>query len=120
MSRNRRERGEGQLGCLIGLVLLVIAGLIAWRLIPVKVRAAEMRETVVDESKSAGQHNDGQMMGAILYKARQLDLPIKEGDVHIRRTPNYVYVSVEYTVPVEFPGYTYNWHFVHKAENPVF
>ena len=37
MSRNRRERGEGQLGCLVGLVLLLIAGLIAYRLIPVKV-----------------------------------------------------------------------------------
>ena len=28
MTRNRRERGEGQFGCLVGLVLLLIAGLL--------------------------------------------------------------------------------------------
>src|SRR3954471_22221323 len=100
MSRKKWQRGEGQMGCLVGLVLLAIAALIAYRLIPVKVRAADMRETVVDESKSAGQHNDNQMLGNILYKAQQLELPVKEENVKIVRTPNYVRVDVQYTVPV--------------------
>jgi hypothetical protein len=120
MSRNRRERGEGQFGCLVGLVLLLIAGLIAYRLIPVKVRAAEMRDTVIDESKSAGQHNDKQIKEAILFKAKQLELPVEDGNVMVKRSPNYIRVEVTYTVPVEFPGYTYHWNFEHKYENPVF
>jgi hypothetical protein len=120
MSRNRRERGEGQFGCLVGLVVLLIAGLIAYRLIPVKVRAAELRDTVIDESKSAGQHNDRQIRAAILHKAKQLELPVTENDVMVRRTPNYIKVEVKYTVPVEFPGYTYKWNFEHRYENPVF
>ena len=57
MLSNRRERGEGQFGCLIGLVLLLVACVLAYKLIPVKVKAADMRETVVDEAKSAGQHD---------------------------------------------------------------
>ena len=120
MSRNRRERGEGQFGCLVGLVLLLIAGLVAYRLIPVKVRAAEMRDTVIDESKSAGQHNDKQIKESILYKAKQLELPVDPANVIVRRSPNYIRVEVKYTVPVEFPGYTYKWNFEHKYENPVF
>ncbi len=120
MSRNRWQRGEGQFGCLVGLVLLLIAGLIAYRLIPVKVRAAEMRDTVVDETKSAGQHSDRQIKAAILAKAKQLELPVEDSNVSVRRSTNYIKVSVKYTVPVEFPGYTYNWNFEHNYENPVF
>lgn len=120
MSRNRRERGEGQFGCLVGLVVLLIAGLIAYRLIPVKVRAAELRDTVVDESKSAGQHSDRQIKESILHKAKQLELPVNDHDVSVKRSASYIRVHVKYTVPVEFPGYTYKWNFEHKYENPVF
>jgi hypothetical protein len=120
MSRSRRQRGEGQFGCLVGLVLLLIAGLIAYRLIPVKVKSAEMRETIVDEARSAGQHKDPQIIGNIVAKAKELGLPLTPEDVKIRRAREYIYVDVAYTVPVEFPGYTYQWHFEHHAENPIF
>ena len=29
-------------------------------------------------------------------------------------------VTVTYTIPIVFPGYTYNWHLVHEARNPIF
>lgn len=120
MQRKRGERGEGQFGCLVGLVLLLAAGLVAYRMIPIKVKAADMRDTVVDESKSAGQHNDKQIMANILTKAEQLELPVTEDNVKINRRNSMITVEVDYTVPVNFPGYTYMWHFRHWAENPVF
>ena len=120
MSRNRRERGEGQFGCLVGLVLLLVAGLIAYRLIPIKVRTAELRDCVIDESKSAGRHNDKAIMGNILAKADQLDLPVTEENVNVNRSANYIRIEVKYTVPVEFPGYVYKWDFRHYYENPIF
>lgn len=120
MSRNGRERGEGRMGCLVGLVLLCMAGLVAYRMIPIKVKTAELRDAVYDAAKSAGQLNDKQIHGTIMAKAQQLELPVNEGDVVVKRTPNNIRVNVKYTVPVEFPGYTYNWNFNHKAENPLF
>jgi hypothetical protein len=120
MLRNRRERGEGQFGCLVGLVLLLIAGLIAYKMIPVKVKAADLRETIVDESKSAGQHNDGQIRKQILTKAAQINLPVEDKDVEIKRDAGNIRVKVNYTVPVDFPGYTYQWHFKVETDNPVF
>lgn len=118
--RNRRERGEGQFGCLVGLVILALVGLIAYRMIPVKVKAAELRDTVVDESKSAGQHNDKRIRAAILDKAERLELPVADKDVRIERKQQMIFIEVDYTVPVEFPGYTYQWKFRIKTENPVF
>ena len=121
MRRYRRsEAGEGQGGCLVGIVLLLIAGFIAFKMIPVKVKAAELRSTVVDEAKSAGTHSDDRIRKAIMDKAQEQGLPLAETDIRIERTANLIRVNVEYTVPVVFPGYIYQWHMVHYAENPIF
>ena len=120
MLRNRRERGEGQFGCLVGLVLLLIAGLVAYKMIPVKVKSADLRDTIKDYSKSAGQFRDPEIRAAIMEKAKALNLPVGEENIRIERRSNEITVEVDYVVPVAFPGYTYNWKFHHKAENPIF
>ncbi|HSY52531.1 MAG TPA: hypothetical protein VLC46_27270 [Thermoanaerobaculia bacterium] len=120
MRMSRRERGEGQLGCLVGLILLGLAIFVAWKMIPVKVKAAEVRQTVVDEAKSAGTHNDERIRAAILAKAREDNLPITENDITIVRGNGEITVRVVYTIPIVFPGYTYNWHLEHEATNPIF
>src|SRR5882762_2364330 len=120
MRKSRRERGESQFGCLIGLILLGLAIFIAWKMIPVKVKAAELRQVVVDEAKSAGTHNDDRIRGAILTMAREDNLPVTEENIKIFRTTSEITVTVTYTVPIVFPGYTYNWHIEHSATNPIF
>jgi len=120
MSRNRSQRGEGRLGCLFGLVLLVVAGVAAYRLIPIKVKAADLRDTVMDEARSAGRNDDGRVRGAILKHAKELELPVTPEQVKIKRGNAYITIDVEYTVPVEFPGFTYDWKFHHHTENPLF
>jgi len=118
--RDRRQAGEGQAGCLVGLVILLIAIFIAYKLIPVKVRMADLRQTVVDEAKSAGTHSDDKIMKSILAKAEETKLPVTEENVTIDRNSNTIRVDVDYTVPIVFPGYTYQWHQHHHAENPIF
>jgi uncharacterized membrane protein len=120
MRRNRRELGEGQFGCLVGIILLLIGVFIAYKMIPIKVKAAEIRQVAEDESRSAGQHNDHQIMETILRKAREDELPITEENVRIDRRNTQIEIDVEYDVPVTFPGYTYNWHFHHHTDNPIF
>jgi type III secretion system FlhB-like substrate exporter len=120
MRKSRRERGEGQFGCLIGLILLGLAIFVAWKMIPLKVKAAELRQTVVDEAKSAGTHGDDRIKAAILAKAKEDGLPVTEDEIKIVRSLGEITVTVKYTVPVVFPGYTYNWHLEHEAKNPIF
>ena|SRR5688572_353261 len=120
MRRTRSQAGEGQLGCVFGLLLLLGCIFVAYKLIPVKVASAELRDIVVDEAKSAGTHKDERIMKTILDKAAELKLPVTKEDVSIRRTQSMINVDVRYQVPVEFPGYTYIWKFHHKTENPIF
>lgn len=120
MLSRRSQRGEGQFGCIVGLIFIVMALYIAYKVIPVKVKNAELRQVITDEAKSAGTKNDGQIREAILAKARDNKLPLTAEDVKIQRGNNAISVDVEYTVPIDFPGKTYNWHIVHHVENPIF
>ena len=120
MRRSRAQRGEGQMGCLVGLVMMAIGIFVAYKMIPIKVRAAELRGEVVDQSKSAGMRSDKQIMAAILHRAQENNLPVTEDNVKINRGQNNIVVDVDYTIPVDFPGYVYQWHFNHHAENPIF
>ena len=117
---NRRERGESNFGCLFGLVLLAIAVLVAYKMIPVKIKNAEMRAAIVDEAKAAGTHNDGQIVEYIYAKAAEDHIPISKDDIHVVRANNEITIDLEYTIPVQFPGYTYHWHVQHHAHNPIF
>jgi len=120
MRFSRRERGEGQLGCLVGLIVLAIGVFIAWKMIPVKVKAADLRQEVVDDAKSAGMMNDDKIRASILNKARENNLPVTEDNIKISREHSAISITVDYIVPVEFPGYTYQWHIHHEAQNPIF
>ncbi|HEV7764901.1 MAG TPA: hypothetical protein VGQ76_07875 [Thermoanaerobaculia bacterium] len=120
MLRNRRERGESQFGCLVGIIILLVAGVLAYKLIPIKVKAADLRDTVVNEAKSAGQHDERVIMKNILRKAGELEFPVTEENVKIKRSSTYVTIDVTYAVPVDLPGYKFNWNFHHHTENPVF
>lgn len=117
MFRNR-QRGESQFGCLVGLILLLAAGVLAYKLIPVKVKAADMRDTVMDEAKSG--HGEKVIIKNILRKAEELEFPITEENIKIKRSSTDISIDVEYTVPIELPGYTYDWNFHHHTENPRF
>jgi hypothetical protein len=114
------QRGEGKLGCVMGLLILAAAVFVAYKMIPIKVKSAEFRDAVFDQSRSGGEVNTEGIRKALAHKAAQLGLPVAEKDIRITRRRGFITVEVEYTVPVHFPGFTYQWKFRHKAENPVF
>ncbi|HEX9160559.1 MAG TPA: hypothetical protein VF980_02540 [Thermoanaerobaculia bacterium] len=99
---------------------MFIAVFIAYKMVPIKVRTAELRQEVIDQAKAAGMRGDDRILAAILRKADEENLPVTEDNVKIHRTQSMISVDVDYTVPVDFPGYKYQWDFHHHAENPIF
>ena len=121
MRRNRLgQLGEGQIGCVISLLILLAVGYVCFKMIPVKVKAAELRAEAHQEAKSAGLRDNKKIRKNIMLKAKDLDLPLRDEDLIITRGGNVIRVNGKYTVVVEFPGYTHNWDFQFKAEYPIF
>jgi len=114
------QKGEGRMGCVVGLLLFAVAGFIAYKLIPAKIQAAEMRELVQDESRSASGRSQDTIKKSILARAAELKVPLEPEDVVITRRGDFIKVEVEYDVDIVFPGYVYKKHYQFNAENPVF
>ncbi len=120
MLSRTNQKGEGRLGCVVGLLLLAAALFIAYKLIPVKIQAAEMREAVQDASRSASGKSQATVRKEVFLRARELKIPIEESDVVIERRADYIRVTVEYDRDIKFPGYVWKKHYSFTAENPVF
>ena len=114
------QKGEGRLGCVVGILILALACFLAYKLIPPKIQAAEMRDVVQDESRSASGRGVAAVKKAILARAEELKVPLEESNCTVTRRGDYIRVEIEYTVNIEFPGYVYPKTYKFTAENPVF
>lgn len=120
MRRRRLQSGEGQAGCIVSLVILLAVAFVAYKMVPVKVKAAEFRQELVDEAKSGSLRTDKQIQQNLLAKAAELKLPLKEQDLRIKRSQASITIEADFVVPIEFPGYTYMWEFHPDYSTPLF
>ncbi|MEA2563744.1 MAG: hypothetical protein QOH06_5248 [Acidobacteriota bacterium] len=121
MRRRIAERGEGNLGCIVWLLVLGLAVMICVKVVPVKIASAELYDYMDEVARSAGVNSTAEdAEKAILRRAADLKLPVDKDHVTVVRDGDRLRMHVEYTVPVEFPGYTYQWNFVHDMDRPIF
>ena len=121
MRRRTAERGEGNLGCILWVLVLAVAVLIAWKAIPVKVNSSELADYLDELARfNAARESAEDLQARILTRANELNLPVTKEGVTIQLSRDRVRMIVDYTVPVNFPGYTYNWHFHHELDRPIF
>ncbi|HVT59948.1 MAG TPA: hypothetical protein VHR45_16310 [Thermoanaerobaculia bacterium] len=121
MSGRAADRGEGNLGCIVWALLLGLAILIAWKLIPVKLASSQLFDYMEESAKYAGHGgNPEEIAKGILAKAAELKLPLDKDHLKVTRHGDNIREEASFTVPVEFPGYTYMWHFEHQFDKPIF
>jgi hypothetical protein len=121
MRRRTAQRGEGKLGCIFWLLVLGLAVLISWKMIPVKVNNAELADYMVEVAQfQSAQHPPDELKKMIIGRAAELGIPLTKENVSVVRTGDRIRMSADYTVPVDFPGFTYNWHFHHELDRPIF
>lgn len=116
----RGERGEGKLGCVVWAFLLTLAILIAWKAIPVKIRTAELYDFMVETAKFAAQTPAEEVKKQILTKAKDLDLALDKDHLSVEKGSDRIRIIADYSVPLDFPGYTYVWKVHHELDRPVF
>ena len=115
-----RTRGEGRIGCIFWLLVLVVFVAICWKAIPVKIQSAELYDFMEDQARGADRATAEQIKKRVLRRAKDLDLPLEAKNVTVDKTSGRIRIECVYTVPLEFPGYTYNWDFDQVVDRPVF
>jgi hypothetical protein len=121
MPRRTAERGEGNLGCIVWLLVLAVAVMISWKMIPVKVNNAELVDYMTEVAQfQSAQKTPEEISKIIIARAGELGIPLTKENITVTKTRDRVRMTVDYTQPVQFPGYTYNWHFRHELDRPIF
>ena len=120
MRRSSAQRGEGNLGCILWLVVFLVVAMIGWKAIPVKIQSAELYYYMVELAKFSAANSPEKLEKQILQRAKELDIPLDKDDVEVQRVGDRIRMKASYTVPLEFPGYTYEWDFDHEVDRPIF
>lgn len=116
----RRESGQGKVGCIIWALAFAVAALVAYKMIPIRVNVAELKDFMDEQAMFAYNAPPERLKKAIVDKARELELPIDPKAVKVELVRDHIVMEVRFTVPVEFPGYTYNWEFHLLVDKVVF
>jgi len=120
MRMRRLSAGDSKLGCFLWLALLAIFVMVAFKAVPVKISGSQMYDFMEAQAKFARRPTKALLMGRLKRKERELQLPVKEKDFKVVVGGARVIMEVKYMVPLEFPGYTYEWEFEYKVDRPVF
>jgi len=109
-SANRLKRGvgEGNLGCIIWLLILGALVLVLWKFVPVKIHTAQLNDYVSEQAQFVSRKDTSESIKKrILNKAAELNLEIDPKQIKVVKTKKSVTVEMNYVIPLEFPGYTY-------------
>lgn len=120
MARPHPNLGQGKIGCVLWLLLLLAFVGVCLKVIPVKIHSAELYDFMEEQAMFAGRTNEETIKKRILDRAKDLDLPLTKKGLTVERRGGRIRMRAVYTVPIEFPGYTHYWDFEQVIDRPVF
>ncbi|MFI5174380.1 MAG: hypothetical protein ACHQKY_05955 [Terriglobia bacterium] len=115
-----RRGGTGSF--IFWVVVLALIIYLGVKFIPPYVSSNEFVDAMDYEAKEAGAGNrdEGKVRLALMIKAKELKLPVKDSSIKVTRLANQVSVEVQYTILVDLPfGKSYLWHFSPRVTKPV-
>ncbi len=112
--------GQGKVGCILWLVVLLVVGLVAYRAIPIKIAASQLYDYMDDQARFGGRASAAALRANVLRRAKELDLPVTARDITVRKKGGTIRMQCKFTAPVNVLGYTYNWDFDLVVDRQIF
>jgi hypothetical protein len=120
MSNRETQRGEARIGTVIWLLLFVALVVVSKEAIPVKIRTSQLQDFMIELAKFSTREPDDKIRNRIMTKAKELELPLRKEDVTVSKSNGRIKMKARYDVLLQFPFYTYVWHFNHEVDRPIF
>ncbi len=123
----RRRDFELMIKGIIGFLAIAVAVLALFEIAPPMMANYSFQDDLKTIALMDGtnlQKTDDDVRLDVLRKAREHELPIEEKQITVQRisTPGLssVWVAADYSVPVSFPGYSFDMHFTPNSGNKAF
>lgn len=114
------QRGEGKGGVVFGLFVLFLVIYLAFKIVPVAIHVFAFEDAAKEECKYNGNKKLDFIQDRVYNIGMRELLPIEPEDIQLQKIDNNLHMEVDYSVPIVFPGYTYNWSQHVEYDAPVF
>jgi hypothetical protein len=117
----KSERGSARLKFVIVVAIIGIVAYCGYMFIPVAYQAYQIKDLMqhdVDTAVAIG-HPASWIKDQLVKAAPEYGIPA-DAVITPEQADNRMEVRVQYTLPIEFPGYVYNYEFDHTAKSATF
>jgi len=107
---------------LLGFALFGTLALVCYKLVPPVFANYQLEDAIKNDALQAtySMRSEEDIRQVVVKHARDFDIELSPKDVHVTRTGSYgtgtLTIEADYTVPVDFPGYTTTLEF-HPSSN---
>ena len=121
MRMKSSERGGARLKLIIVLLVFVAVGYAGYLYVPVAIDAYYFKDVMQNKvDQAAAQGNEPSWIIDQLEKSKaEFHVP-PEAIITPGKADNRLQVRVQFTRPIPFPGFTYNYEFDHTAKSTTF
>ncbi len=122
MRSARAMRGTGRIGCILWLAVLGVTVYIGSKVIPVKVATSTFYDFMQEEAAFASIRPVKQLQHEILAKAKELELPVTEDNLVIKKARESITIEANYEITIDFfNGWKkYVWKENQVVTRPIF
>jgi hypothetical protein len=116
------QRGEGRVGFIIALVLVLAGIFVGVKVIPVRINAYQLDDTLREEARfaSVNRTKDTEIKQRIMDHAKALNIPLAPENVTIKRSKKEVIVAAKFVQPIDLKVTVYSFRFESEQRSPVF
>ena len=126
-----RQHGAAHVGCLIGILAILVLAYGGYKFGPPFLDDYQLRNATVRIAGYAaagvladtkygtvrGRGEVEQIREAVLLEALDLRIPLSRENITVEKEVNYVFISLNYVVPVILPWGEFNWNFEITVDN---
>ena len=115
------ERGGARLKFVLVIAIIAVVGYAGYQFIPVLYQSYQIKDVMqneVDTASSTGKSTSW-IQEQLVKKFPEYGVPANAVITPAQQS-NRMEVRVQYTIPVEFPGYVYNYEFDYTVKSGTF
>lgn len=116
----RTQAGEGRLGFLFSVIVLILAGMSIAEWLPARWKVSQFEDHLVDTAAAAPRNKIERLKKSVMWKAGELDIPLDPDNLEIRAARGKIILQANYVLRLDLPFYKYDWHVEHDVQRPLF
>ncbi len=115
-----RRRGEGAFRAVVGIALLVVACIVAFKIIPLHIKGNDVFDAMTEAANFGNLKPEDNLRWDIYRRAQEAQVPLPLNEIKIMRNGGLIRIAAKYEMTVDVLGYKYRYVFDRFVEKPAF